>query len=168
MLIEKPNSKALKEKLANMRSMGSSAGADEELATPVRTWSRDQSEAAVKTDTPILFEAPAESAATNAPKRGTAPGIDVEATEYAPPPDAFDAIVSAPDFAPSEFAPVEYAPVEYVAPAEPVETQAPPAERELPVQAEEQAPLAQTTSSSRQQQTIVNLENWLKNIMKEK
>jgi tetratricopeptide (TPR) repeat protein len=150
MLADRPNSKLLKDKLAHVRAMGSASGADEEQGTPV------------------FFEAPASPPLTPPPpaspggtKQRPIPGVEAEAREYVPPP--------ADDFESRAFD-SGFAPVEYVLPetAEMVPQPPPPAAPVLPVQGEEMPPAAPKTVVSGKEQTIVRLDNWLKNIMKEK
>ncbi|OGW37430.1 MAG: hypothetical protein A2X58_05335 [Nitrospirae bacterium GWC2_56_14] len=148
MLADKPNSKLLKDKLANVRAMGSISGADEEQGTPA------------------LFEAPdsppapsSQPLSAQGTKYRSAPGVEAEAKEYIPPPaDDFESTASDPDFAP----------VEYVQPE--VRGTVPPStiDRELPVQDEEPPPASSKTAALVKEQTIAKLDNWLKNIMKEK
>jgi tetratricopeptide (TPR) repeat protein len=148
MLADKPNSKLLRDKLANVRAMGSMSGADEEQGTPA------------------LFEAPGSPPAPSSQplsaqgtKYRSAPGVEAEAKEYIPPPaDDFEATASGSDFAP----------VEYVQPE--VRGTVPPSTiaRELPVQDEEPPPASSKTAALVKEQTIAKLDNWLKNIMKEK
>jgi len=148
MLADKPNSKLLKDKLANVRAMGSASSADEEQGTPV------------------LFEAqgppPAPSSRplfAEGARHGSAPGVEAEAKEYIPPP--------ADDFESTAFD-SGFAPVEYVQPG--VRGTLPPStiDRELPVQDEEPPPASSKTAALVKEQTIAKLDNWLKNIMKEK
>jgi tetratricopeptide (TPR) repeat protein len=145
MLADRPNSKMLKEKLANVRAMGSATSADEEQGTPV------------------FFEAPG-SPPMPSPQPVSAgearqwSATDTEAKEYIPPP--------ADDFESTAFD-SGFAPVEYVMPEAPV-TAAPSAGQELPVQQEEPLPASPKITAPGKEQTIAKLDNWLKNIMKEK
>jgi hypothetical protein len=82
-----------------------------------------------------------------------------KAKEYIPPPaDAFESTAFDSGFAP----------VEYVQPE--VRGTLPPStiDRELPVQDEEPPPASSKTAALVKEQTIAKLDNWLKNIMKEK
>lgn len=142
MLADRPNSKLLKDKLANVRAMGSASSADEEQGTPV------------------LFEAPGsppvpspQSLSADGAKQWNVPGVEAE--EYIPP--------AADDFESAAFD-SGFAPVEYVLPEAPGTV--PP--QELPVQDGEPLSAAQKTAVSGKELTIAKLDNWLKNIMKEK
>jgi len=144
MLADRPNSKLLKDKLANVHAMGSASSADEEQGTPV------------------LFEAPGsppvpspQSLSADGAKQWNVPGVEAEAKEYIPPvADDFESAVFDTGFAP----------VEYVQPEAPgTEPQ-----QELPVQDGEPLPAEQKTAFSGKELTIAKLDNWLKNIMKEK
>lgn len=144
MLADRPNSKLLKDKLANVHAMGSASSADEEQGTPV------------------LFEAPGsppvpspQSLSADGARQWNVPGVEAEAKEYIPPvADDFESAVFDTGFAP----------VEYVQPEAPgTEPQ-----QELPVQDGEQLPAEQKTAFSGKELTIAKLDNWLKNIMKEK
>jgi len=143
MLADRPNSRLLKDKLDNVRAMGSASNAGEEQGTP------------------LFFEAPGSPPPPSSqPKSagsaglGKGPGLEREAKEYAPPP--------ADDFASTAFD-SGFAPVEYVLPEAP-----PSAEHELPVQDEVLYPVSPKTAASGKEQVIGKLDNWLKNIMKEK
>jgi hypothetical protein len=147
MLADRPNSKMLKDKLANVRAMGSATSADEEQGTPV------------------FFEAPGSppvpspqpmSAGEARPWNAT--GVEAEAKEYIPPP--------ADDFETTAFD-SGFAPVEYVMPEAPA-AEPPSAGERLPVHQEEPLPASPKTADSGKEQTIAKLDSWLKNIMKEK
>lgn len=147
MLADRPNSKLLKDKLANVRAMGSASSADEEQGTPV------------------FFEAPGAPPVPSSqpPSAGRAkqwkpPGAEVEAMEYIPPPpDDFESTAFGSGFAP----------VEYVQPGKPgIVPQS--AAGDLPVQDEEPLPVSSKTTALGKEQTIARLDHWLKNIMKEK
>ena len=147
MLADRPNSKLLKDKLANVRAMGSASSADEEQGTPV------------------FFEAPeappvpsSQPQSAGVGKQWKAPGAEVEAMEYIPPP---------PDDFESTAFDSGFAPVEYVQPEAPV-TVPQSAAMEAPVQDEEPLPVSPKTAPAGKEQTIARLDNWLKNIMKEK
>jgi tetratricopeptide (TPR) repeat protein len=148
MLADRPNSKLLKDKLANVRAMGSASSADEEQGTP------------------LFFEAPGsppvpspQPVSEGGARQWKSPGVEAEAKEYIPPP--------ADDFESTAFD-SGFAPVEYVLPEAPGTVPPPSAGQELPVQDEEPLPASPKTAASEKEQTIVKLDNWLKNIMKEK
>ena len=148
MLADRPNSKLLKDKLANVRAMGSASSADEEQGTPV------------------FFEAPGSPTVPSPPsisegraRQWNAPGAEAEAKEYIAP--------SSDDFESTAFD-SGFAPVEYVLPHAPGTVTQSAAARELPVQDEEPPPASSKTDALVKEQTIVRLDNWLKNIMKEK
>jgi len=146
MLADRPNSKLLKDKLANVRAMGSASSADEEQGTPV------------------FFEAPgsppvpsSQPLSAGVAKQWKAPGVEVEAMEYIPPPpDDFESTAFGSGFAP----------VEYVQPEAPDALPPFPAEQTLPD--EKQVPATSKTAASGREQTIARLDTWLKNIKKEK
>ena len=132
-LVDRPNSKLLKDKLDNVRAMSSASSVDEEQGTPV------------------FFEAPeAPPAPSPQPvsevgaRQWKAPGVEAEANEYIPP--------LADDFESAAFD-SGFAPVEYVLPEAP---------GSVPL------PASPKTDDSRKEQSIAKLENWLKNIKKEK
>ncbi len=147
MLADKPNSKLLRDKLANVRAMGSASGAEEEQGTPV------------------LFEEPGslpvqsqQQVAADGARQRNVPGAEGEAKEYTPPP--------ADDFESTAFD-AGFAPVEYVQPEEPASLPSSPADRGAG-QEEEAASALLNTAASEKEQTIARLDTWLKNIQKEK
>lgn len=146
MLADRPNSKLLRDKLANVRAMGSASGTDEEQGTPV------------------LFEAPGSSPipspqplSADVARQWTAPGA--EAAEYISPP--------ADDFESAAFD-SGFAPVEYVLPETPESVPQPSVGQKLQVHDAEPQPASLKTAASEKEQTIAKLDNWLKNILKEK
>ena len=146
MLADRPNSKLLKDKLENVRAMGSVSSADEEQGTPV------------------LFEAlgsppipSPQPLSEDRAKQWNAPGVEAEAKEYIPPP--------ADDFESTAFD-SGFAPVEYVPSGAPGIV--PSVEHELPVEEVEPLPASAKISASGKEQTITRLDSWLKNIKKEK
>ncbi len=145
MLVDKPHSKLLKDKLTKVRAMGSASGAEEEQGTPV------------------LFEAPPVSSlqppAADGVRQWTAPGAEAEAKEYIPP--------VADDFEATAFD-AGFAPVEYVRPEKPDAFPSSPADQKAPDKDDEPMPALSNIAGSGKEQTIARLDNWLKNIMKEK
>ncbi len=148
MLADRPNSRLLKDKLANVRAMGSASFADEEQGTPV------------------LFEEPEAPPApspqpefADGPGQWKAPGVEVEAKEYIPP--------TSDDFESTAFD-SGFAPVEYVLPEAPGTEPPPSVGQELPVQDEKPLSASPKTAPSGKERAIVKLDDWLKNIMKEK
>ena len=142
MLADRPNSRLLKDKLDNVRAMGSASNADEQ-------------------GTPIFFEAPGsppppspQPMSAGRAEQRKSPVVEREAKEYSPPP--------ADNFEPTAFD-SGFAPVEYVLPEAP-----PSAGEESPVRDEGQHPVTPKTAASGKEQIIGKLDNWLKNIMKEK
>ncbi len=148
MLADRPNSKLLKDKLANVRAMGSASSTDEGQGTPAFF------------EVPDSPPAPSpQPVAADRAGQWRAPGVEVEAREYVPPP--------ADDLASTAFD-SGFAPVEYVLPEAPGTVPPPSVGQTLPAQDEEPLPVSPKTAPLGKERAIVKLDAWLKNIMKEK
>jgi hypothetical protein len=116
--------------------------------------------------TPVFFEAP-DSPPLAAPqpvseeggRQWKFPGVEPEAKEYIPPP--------ADDFESSAFD-SGFAQVDYVQPEASAAVPPPAVSQEVQAQGEPPMPASPMTPASGKEQTIVRLDNWLKNIMKER
>jgi|GEM_PF-776665 len=153
MLLDRPNSKALKDKLENVRSMGGSQVGDEEMENPVLLEQQESPEASSQPSLANVepkqwkaFEAEHES--------------EPEPQESLPPVEDYQATTTIdPTFTPRAYVPLTE---QSVMPGQPLK-------REPPVFAEEQVSFApQQIALPGRERTIYRLENWLNNIMKER